>query len=487
MVGLSLDFWLVHAAASVAGSALVWGLGLAIERAFRLSAAAKGYWLAIWLMAVLPTGLALALQLMPTADLPIQSLLPLPAAIDLGEAEGAAASAVTKPFASVATLLALVYFAGLISLGARAMVGALRVRRIVRSAQPISPAAWPGELTLQETAWLEGRGIDLRMTSQSVTPFAVSTPRKMIVLPAEALARFDDRALRLIIRHEAAHLEQADPQRAAIMGWVGLIFWFNPFVRMAQARVQMAAELRCDALALADDRAERPVLARAYIETLKMIAAHDDPLVVTALAHRDRAGHRLRLQHMLHGDAGRGLSRRGRIALFAVAIAAVASTATLQFAAAGPLTVRMAPSPEAAVGPASSPARPVRMTAPLSSIRVTSRFEEISDLRSRPHRGTDFGARVGTSVTAIADGVVVAATDHYADGDNYGTVVVLDHGNGWQSLYAHLDRATVRVGQRISGGGQIAMSGQSGRVSGPHLHLEVLKDGQRVDPESVLS
>jgi murein DD-endopeptidase MepM/ murein hydrolase activator NlpD len=82
--------------------------------------------------------------------------------------------------------------------------------------------------------------------------------------------------------------------------------------------------------------------------------------------------------------------------------------------------------------------------------------------------------------------VVTAATTRYPEGPNYGTVVVLDHGNGWQTLYAHLDTFEVRVGQRVLAGERIAKVGRSGRVTGPHLHLEALFNGQRMDPERLL-
>jgi murein DD-endopeptidase MepM/ murein hydrolase activator NlpD len=126
------------------------------------------------------------------------------------------------------------------------------------------------------------------------------------------------------------------------------------------------------------------------------------------------------------------------------------------------------------------------LASPVNVPKITGRFGETGRVRSRPHRGTDFGARIGTPVLAPAAGVVTAATTRYPDGPNYGTVVVLDHGNGWQTLYAHLDSFNVRVGQRVAAGERIAKVGRSGRVTGPHLHLEALLNGQRVDPERLL-
>jgi murein DD-endopeptidase MepM/ murein hydrolase activator NlpD len=80
----------------------------------------------------------------------------------------------------------------------------------------------------------------------------------------------------------------------------------------------------------------------------------------------------------------------------------------------------------------------------------------------------------------------MAATSEYPDGPQYGTVVVIDHGHGWQTLYAHLQVADVVVGQQVLAGEQIARVGSTGRVTGPHLHLEMLHNGERVDPQAYL-
>ena len=68
----------------------------------------------------------------------------------------------------------------------------------------------------------------------------------------------------------------------------------------------------------------------------------------------------------------------------------------------------------------------------------------------------------------------------------YGYVVVLDHGNGWQTLYGHLNDVTVACGQSVSQGQNIATAGSSGNSTGPHLHFEVRYDGGFINPWYVL-
>jgi murein DD-endopeptidase MepM/ murein hydrolase activator NlpD len=94
------------------------------------------------------------------------------------------------------------------------------------------------------------------------------------------------------------------------------------------------------------------------------------------------------------------------------------------------------------------------------------------------HEGLDISAAIGTPITAPADGVVV-----FADRETgYGKVLKISHGYGFTTLYAHLDRFSVKPGQRLTRGQVIARVGLTGRTSGPHLHYEVWKDGERQNP-----
>ena len=94
------------------------------------------------------------------------------------------------------------------------------------------------------------------------------------------------------------------------------------------------------------------------------------------------------------------------------------------------------------------------------------------------HGGTDFRAAVGSSVIAANDGVVVISKDRYYAGGS----VVIDHGEGIYTQYYHLSALNVKVGQSVKKGDIIALSGASGRVSGPHLHFGVIVGGVQVNP-----
>ncbi|MFO7811780.1 MAG: peptidoglycan DD-metalloendopeptidase family protein [Pelovirga sp.] len=102
--------------------------------------------------------------------------------------------------------------------------------------------------------------------------------------------------------------------------------------------------------------------------------------------------------------------------------------------------------------------------------------------RTVMHEGLDIAANTGTPVVAPADGIV--ARVEYSP--TYGNTVIIDHGYGYQSLYAHNSRNLVKVGQRVKRGERIAQVGNTGVSTGPHLHYEVHLNGVPIDPRSFL-
>ncbi len=98
-----------------------------------------------------------------------------------------------------------------------------------------------------------------------------------------------------------------------------------------------------------------------------------------------------------------------------------------------------------------------------------------------PHNGVDFGCDRGTPVYATGDAVVEAAVSSGHNG-GFGRMVLLDHEFGYKTRYAHLDKILVEPGQRVTRGQVIALTGNSGRSTGPHLHYEVIRRGVPVNP-----
>jgi murein DD-endopeptidase MepM/ murein hydrolase activator NlpD len=96
----------------------------------------------------------------------------------------------------------------------------------------------------------------------------------------------------------------------------------------------------------------------------------------------------------------------------------------------------------------------------------------------RRHTGIDIIGKKGTPIYATADGVVSSESE----GTGYGITVIINHGRGYQTLYAHLSKKNVRDGQRVRRGDVIGYMGSTGLSVGVHLHYEVIKNGEKVNP-----
>jgi murein DD-endopeptidase MepM/ murein hydrolase activator NlpD len=122
---------------------------------------------------------------------------------------------------------------------------------------------------------------------------------------------------------------------------------------------------------------------------------------------------------------------------------------------------------------------------PVTSGFISSYFGERADPfdgREAFHKGVDFAGTLGSSVVAVAAGVVTWAGER----SGFGKLVEINHGDGYVTRYAHNERTLVSVGQTVKRGEPIALMGSTGRSTGPHVHFEVLRNGRQVDPLSFI-
>ncbi|MCT4607255.1 MAG: M23 family metallopeptidase [Marinisporobacter sp.] len=118
--------------------------------------------------------------------------------------------------------------------------------------------------------------------------------------------------------------------------------------------------------------------------------------------------------------------------------------------------------------------------------RITSKFgyrRSPFTGRSDFHTGLDIANKIGTPVHAAGTGIVTFAGWNSA----YGKMIIISHGYGYRSLYAHNSALLVKVGQKVQKGDTISKMGNTGRSTGPHVHFEVHYNGQQIDPQRVLN
>ena len=125
----------------------------------------------------------------------------------------------------------------------------------------------------------------------------------------------------------------------------------------------------------------------------------------------------------------------------------------------------------------------IQPISPADNFRISSsygfRWDPFTNKR-RMHQGLDLAGEIGLKVYATGDGIVISAIDAK---NGYGKEVIVDHGFGYVSRYAHLHKIDVKIGQSIKRGQYVGRLGSTGRSTGPHLHYEVIHDNKTVNPK----
>ncbi|MFI6288707.1 M23 family metallopeptidase [Streptomyces sp. NPDC051018] len=170
----------------------------------------------------------------------------------------------------------------------------------------------------------------------------------------------------------------------------------------------------------------------------------------------------------------------------AEAKAATAKAAEAKAAAAKATAAKKAATKKAAAKKAVAPS----WIKPVSNYTLSATYGKAGNMWTSNHSGQDFAVPTGTPVKSVGAGTVVKAGPNGAgDGPAYGNAVVVKHNNGKYSQYAHLSSVNVVPGQIVKAGQKIALSGNTGNSSGPHLHFEIRTTpnyGSSVDPVSFL-
>ncbi|MEZ5891751.1 MAG: peptidoglycan DD-metalloendopeptidase family protein [Parvularculaceae bacterium] len=298
--------------------------------------------------------------------------------------------------------------------------------------------------------------------------------RPVVVLPFNLLDRISIDDAALMGAHEMAHVKRGDVFLFALCSVAKAVFWFNPFMHRICARAALAAEQGADALVLARG-VDRRQYAQCFVQGLRLAAGARPGFagaLVPSFTPFDKRSRRARLDAILSGKAPEStLNMKSRLMLGAGAAIAAA------LAVAQAAVVVAPPEPKEAL--------PV---APVEGEITFGYGKSMGHLSGdRPaHEGVDIRAARGTPVKAAGDGKVVEATNRYHGSEAWGNVVVIDHGHGLVTRYAHLDSYAVRKGDRVAAGDVIGAVGSTGKSTGPHLHFEVISEGETIDPSPVI-
>ena len=459
--------FLLLSARGGAAALAAWAVCKLLRRAHAPSRLLCWLWLAVGLRFVLPWGIPLSLprpqntQLAAAADT-VQELGELPL---VAPPPAVSAPAAALPWYARLTpwhALAAVWAVGVAVLAVRGIVGYIKLKCHVALACKTSDGCYSGACV--------------------TAPFTLGILRPRVYLPDD----LQGTARQAVLLHEQTHIRRRDPLTKPLFYAVACLHWFNPLVWLAFCTFERDMEAACDEAAVRG----RPLPERnAYCESLLHFAVQGRS-IPGSLAF-GQGSVKERIVHLLH-------YRRLGAGALAVCAAVVGLSVTACMVrpqvedapatAAPPATAETAePTPTPA--PTSVPAVAAAALPTLDNAANSPRFicpvkyKYISRFATNGHRGDDLCAAEGTEIYAAADGVVLAAQEHYS----WGNFVEIDHGadaNGlrWSTLYAHMQSCAVQVGQTVTAGQVIGYVGSTGNATGNACHFEMQVNGTLVEP-----
>lgn len=459
--------FLLLSARGGAAALAAWAVCKLLRRAHAPSRLLCWLWLAVGLRFVLSWGIPLSLprpqntQLAAAADT-VQELGELPL---VAPPPAVSAPAVALPWYARLTpwhALAAVWAVGVAVLAVRGIVGYIKLKRHVALACKTSDGCYGGACV--------------------TAPFTLGILRPRVYLPDD----LQETARRAVLLHEQTHIHRRDPLTKPLFYAVACLHWFNPLAWLAFCTFERDMEAACDEAAVRG----RPLPERnAYCESLLHFAVQGRS-IPGSLAF-GQGSVKERIVHLLH-------YRRLGAGALAVCAAVVGLSVTACMVrpqvedapatAAPPATAETA-EPTPAPAPTSVPAVAAAALPTLDNAANSPRFicpvkyKYISRFATNGHRGDDLCAAEGTEIYAAADGVVLAAQEHYS----WGNFVEIDHGadaNGlrWSTLYAHMQSCAVQVGQTVTAGQVIGYVGSTGNATGNACHFEMQVNGTLVEP-----
>ncbi|MFO0727570.1 MAG: M23/M56 family metallopeptidase [Myxococcota bacterium] len=419
----------------------------------------------LWQGALLALGLALALRAIgpdqPQARyrasllaLLLLAAAPLLSLAALGRSQDLIASG---PPSRLPELVVLAWIIGASWTGLRLFGGALHLRALHRRATPL-PGAWSKRCAELAARAGVGRAVELLGSAEITVPLAFGVLRPVVLFPLSALSALTEVQLEAILCHELAHLRRYDFLVNLGQLAVETLFFFNPAARWISRQIRVERELCCDDLVV--ELLGDPLGYARALERLES-ARGSAQLALAATG----GSLMFRIQRLLDPRP-----KRRRLGLGAGALALLLSIgASVPLGAEAYASWRRGP----------------HLLRPVQGGTVSLAFgKQPNPFTGEPyfHQGIDLTSPPGAPVRAPLNGVVRFAA---SDGER-GNVVILQHGSGLESRFHHLGAIAVKVGQTLSTGQVLGTIGTTGKITGPHLHLELRQDGTAVDPAPLL-
>lgn len=357
---------------------------------------------------------------------------------------------------SMVSIATYVWIAGVLVMLAYALISYFRIRKIVSVSVPFEN--------------------NVRECDGVKSPFILGVIKPVIYIPSG----LSGQALEYVLSHEEAHLSRKDHWWKPLSYLVLTAYWFNPLCWVAYVLLSRDIEMACDEKVIRDmDRGRAAEYSQVLLdESCQVRGIRACPLAFGEVSVKQRVKAVLNYKKPAFWVIIAALALCGTLATVLMTDPAEQSSAATNTAEQQIAAEEAEAADEASPAEAEGAADEGTFIMPVDGM-VTSVFGYRG---GKLHGGIDIAAEEGAPVRAAAGGTV---TNAGSEGD-YGLCVVIDHGNGKETVYAHNKNLNVSAGDKVSQGDVIANVGETGQAAGPHLHFEIRFDGEAVDPGTVI-
>jgi bla regulator protein BlaR1 len=337
--------------------------------------------------------------------------------------------------------------------------------KLIHSAAPI-PDQYMGNSIKK---WREIYGIKRKIRwvclDKNMSPFTMGLFHPIIFVPADCFNAGDYEKIDSIIGHEMAHIKRYDHFWLWLQNMIRIVYFFHPIVWIVNKRIHLVRECICDQMVLSQRIIDPYQYGANLISVTHFQAASNGFLNPEPGFGRSPSELKQRIRLIMASTDGNEKSSIGMKTMFLM------------------VTIFVMPMSKTAQTGHLDGGQSWHV--PVDTGRISAGFGPIKDPfteEMRFHKGIDIAATLGTKIYAIADGKVVAAVTNHIPGKGAGRYTVLQHPDNMSSFYSQMDTVYVKPGQQVKRGECIGRVGSSGRSTGPHLHFEIRRGNEPVNP-----
>lgn len=364
----------------------------------------------------------------------------------------------------------------------------LGIKKILKTSHIVDHKDTLRILEIWKSRFNISRCVKILTSDADVSPFTQGMRNPVIYIPQRIFEMGDPRLLESIIAHEMAHISRFDDFWIKLQIAVQTLFFFHPVIWLVNSRIHLNRECICDSMVLSKKKISAEIYGNGLLTVLKQKVGNNHLKLFPGFGNirgkwrfrinHLKGEHSMKKHHQIYAIVGLII-----IGLFIIPMSSSRAGNHIKTAA---IVTQLDGSRSLELSNIlDSRSAAISFKKPIEGGMVTARFGNMRDpftKKIRHHNGIDIKAPNGVPVMAAARGRVCSV----GTGKKLGNFIVLQHDDGYTTSYTHLNEYLVSEDQVVNAGDIIGRVGSTGLSTGDHLHFEIRKDDNPIDPEDLI-